>query len=62
MPKPVINKNKCTECGTCIEVCPMEIFVKKGDKVIIDPKKVTECIGCRACEVQCPQEAIAVKD
>jgi NAD-dependent dihydropyrimidine dehydrogenase PreA subunit len=25
-------------------------------------KKPDECIGCRACEVQCPAKAIVVKD
>ena len=62
MPKPVIDKKKCTDCGTCVEVCPMEIFVKQDKKVSVSEKKADECIGCRACEVQCPKEAIMVKD
>lgn len=62
MPKPVIDSKKCNACGTCVEICPMEIFVKEGDKVKVNPKKESECIGCRACEVQCPKEAITVKD
>ncbi len=62
MPKPVIDDKKCTVCGTCVEICPMEIFVKEEKKVVVEPKKSNECIGCRACEVQCPKEAITVKD
>jgi len=60
MPKPVIDIKKCTNCGACIEVCPMAVFAKKEDKVIV--KKPKECIGCKACEVQCPAEAIKVED
>lgn len=60
MPKPIINYDKCTKCLTCIEVCPMEVFVKEGDKPVV--KKPEDCIGCKACEVQCPAEAIKVKD
>lgn len=60
MPKPVIDSKKCTGCGTCIEVCPVEVFAKKGDKSVV--KKPNDCIGCRACEVQCPETAIKVED
>ena len=60
MPKPIIDKNKCSKCGTCIEICPMEVFAKEKDNVIV--KKPKECIGCRACEVQCEKEAIRVEE
>ncbi len=60
MPHPEIDYKKCTNCGTCIEVCPVGVFVKKGNKVVV--AKPNECIGCRACEAQCPNEAIEVKE
>jgi 2-oxoglutarate ferredoxin oxidoreductase subunit delta len=60
MPKPKIDEKKCTNCGTCIEVCPMGVF-EKGEKTA-KVAKPDECIGCRACEVQCPEEAIKVED
>ena len=60
MPKPRINKRKCTECGTCFDVCPMKVYNKKDGKFIVaNPEK---CIGCKACEAQCPEEAITVED
>ena len=60
MPKPFIDSNKCTSCGTCIDICPVGVFAKEGDKTIV--KKPKECIGCRACEAQCPEECIKVED
>ncbi|MBW2966754.1 4Fe-4S binding protein [Candidatus Woesearchaeota archaeon] len=60
MPKPIIDSNKCSKCGTCIDICPMEVFAKEKDAVVV--KKAKECIGCRACEVQCEKEAIKVED
>ncbi|MBD3202831.1 4Fe-4S dicluster domain-containing protein [Candidatus Woesearchaeota archaeon] len=61
MPKPIIDYEKCTVSKTCVEVCPMEVFEVKGEeKVVVE--KPEECIGCKACEVQCPEGAITVKD
>jgi len=60
MPKPVIDSKKCNGCFTCVEVCPVNVFAKDGKKAKVAKPK--DCIGCRACEVQCPQGAIKVKD
>ena len=60
MPKPAIDAKKCTVCGECAEVCPVSVFMKESDKIMV--KHPEECIGCRACEVSCPAEAVKVKD
>ena len=60
MPKPIIDKKKCTDCGDCIEICPVDVFGKNNKEVVV--KKPNECIGCRACEAQCEQNAIVVED
>lgn len=60
MPKPIIDYKKCNSCGTCVDICPMQIFVKEKDKTVV--KKPDECIGCKACEVQCPKKAIKIED
>ena len=60
MPKPIIDQNKCTKCNTCVEVCPVDVFEKKDDKIVVS--KPDDCIGCKACESQCPVEAIKVED
>ncbi len=56
--KMKINKSKCTECGTCEKVCPMNIKLltyKKRNQRILS----TECILCNTCKNSCPKQAIA---
>ncbi len=60
MPKPIVDKNKCTGCGACVNVCPVNVFEMKDGKA--EPVKAGDCIGCRACENSCPAGAITVKD
>lgn len=62
MPRPLIN-NKCDLCKKeripmCVDICPVVVFEKEKSKIAV--KKPTDCIGCRACEVQCPKQAIVV--
>jgi ferredoxin len=38
----------------------MKVYDKEEGKVIV--KKPSECIACRACEVQCPEKAIGIID
>lgn len=59
MPTPKIDYEKCTACGTCINVCPVTVFTKEGEKVVVS--KPEDCLGCRACEVSCPVKAIVVE-
>lgn len=61
MPKPIIDEKKCTVCGECVEVCPVDILETKNKKTIV--AKPDDCIGCRACEAACAnKEAIKVED
>lgn len=51
--------DKCITCGMCMEVCPHEVFAKKGHKIYIDKKD--HCIECGACAKNCPVNAIEVR-
>ena len=53
-----IDKDKCTGCGICIEVCPQNVLKIEDKKAIIIDKD--NCIECGACKMNCPVEAINV--
>lgn len=48
--------DKCTKCGTCKPVCPVEAISEGDKKFVID---ADTCIDCGLCAGECPAEAIA---
>jgi ferredoxin len=63
--KPCIISEKCTQCGTCVQSCPVEgkaVNWENGDHTkppVYDYKK---CIRCYCCQEMCPESAIILKD
>jgi ferredoxin len=53
----MIDKKKCTGCGTCIDVCPFHVIVKSPER-----EQPTKCIACGICVKQCPVELLYVKE
>ncbi|MCS7140288.1 MAG: 4Fe-4S binding protein [Candidatus Nezhaarchaeota archaeon] len=54
----LIDREKCTNCGTCVSVCPTGVYEMKENKLEIVNKDA--CLACRACEAQCPNQAIQI--
>ena len=53
---PKVDKAKCTGCGTCVSVCPQNVFEMKGGKSeVVRPE---DCVECMSCVENCPTEAI----
>lgn len=71
----VVDPDKCTACGMCVDVCPQHTielvpakhrtFVKcKSKDKGASLKNICSagCIGCRICEKNCPKQAITIED
>ena len=58
----VVDLEKCTGEGTCVDTCPVAVF--ELEDIDGNPKAVViaedQCIDCQACVVQCPEAAITV--
>jgi len=60
MPKQKIDLSKCSGNETCVDMCPVSVYeIKNKKSIAVNPET---CIGCRACEVQCPNVAITIED
>lgn len=61
MVKIIVDPKKCKGSGQCINVCPVGIYVMEKGKARPDPKKISTCLMCHACEVSCPNKAIKIE-
>ena len=56
---PLINRNRCLGCGTCVAACPENsknvLGLINGKAHLVNP---THCIGHGACKTACPFDAI----
>ncbi|NVM57678.1 MAG: 4Fe-4S binding protein [Desulfobacterales bacterium] len=57
---PTVDSEKCTGCGECVEVCPVECLELEDEKCV--PVNAEECLGCESCVEVCEQEAITVEE
>jgi len=62
MPRIIIDRQKCTQCFTCVEVCIMGIIEKAIDSgyPAIPEEKIDYCIKCGHCESFCAQKALTL--
>jgi uncharacterized protein (DUF362 family)/Pyruvate/2-oxoacid:ferredoxin oxidoreductase delta subunit len=62
--RPVIDKAKCTCCGTCITMCsvqPKAVDWYKGDTSKPPRYNYNRCIRCYCCQETCPEGAIYLR-
>ena len=56
--KIIIDEEKCTLCGSCIDLCPAEEPVIELGEKAAEVVNLDNCIECMACEVNCEYEAL----
>ncbi|MDO9557969.1 MAG: DUF362 domain-containing protein [Coriobacteriia bacterium] len=65
VPRPVIDTSRCTSCGTCVQMCPIDPKAVDFDSELghaVPPVYHYErCIRCYCCQELCPEHAITVK-
>jgi uncharacterized Fe-S center protein len=57
--RPIYNKDACTYCGVCAEVCPFDAIKIKGNKW---KHNTRNCFGCGVCIENCETGAMKNKD
>jgi pyruvate ferredoxin oxidoreductase delta subunit len=55
---PVVDYEKCVNCGWCYLYCPPGCIREEGDHFVID---MTFCKGCGTCASVCSVSAITMK-
>jgi len=53
---PRVDKDRCTYCGKCAQVCAYHAIAVLGNHVLTFPQL---CHGCGACSYLCPEKAIS---
>lgn len=57
-----IHDDRCTgsECGQCMPVCPVVIFIASDGHIAVDAGQEDECTLCDLCLQVCPEDAITI--
>ena len=58
----IVDRDLCTRCGICSDVCPSKIIIS-GDGCslpLVGEENAAMCLQCGHCEAFCPQEALAL--
>lgn len=61
-PFPHVDASACVGCGTCVGVCPHEMFEMGADGVAkFKEEKLDDCVRCEECVHNCAASAISMK-
>lgn len=58
---PQIDETKCTQCGTCVDVCAEDVYFASEDGNVPVVSYPEFCFNCNCCVEECPAEAIHLR-
>jgi electron transport complex protein RnfB len=72
---PVVDNDRCTACGDCVDVCPKDLFslqpvthrlwvacrnLERGDEILANCE--VACTACERCAVDAPDGLVTMRD
>lgn len=57
----MINRDLCTGCKDCQELCPSDLLGMVDGKAEVTGE-AGECMGCESCTAMCPAGAITLSE
>lgn len=57
----VIDHERCTRCGHCIDACPAPCLGFNPDETRVEVFDLELCLVCRNCEIHCPPNCLVVE-
>jgi NAD-dependent dihydropyrimidine dehydrogenase PreA subunit len=66
MPEVMVDWNRCSGSGTCLEVCPVNVFelqeiADHPETLKAVPVRAEDCVLCMECVGTCIEQAIKVE-
>jgi len=60
-----VDEDRCKACEICVSVCPAGVLAMRAEPsstlgAMVEVMHPNDCIGCKSCELNCPDFAIYV--